>query len=89
MACIALPGDGSDLERVWSLSPDLGAAVGNLAGNPGGKGLDLPWRVREAARMRTRKINGCNICTAWRVPALAKHGVDEALYEHVEDPGER
>ena len=36
--------------------------------------------------MRIAEINGCNICMAWRVPALAKHGVDEALYEHVEDP---
>ena len=86
MARIDLPGEGSDLERVWSLSPDLGAAVGNLAGKVGGKGLDLPWRVREAARMRIAQINGCNICMAWRVPALAKHGVDEELYAHVEDP---
>ena len=86
MARVALPGDGSDLERVWSLSPDLGAAVGNLAGKVGGKGLELPWRVREAARMRIAQINGCNICMAWRVPALAKHGVDEELYAHVEDP---
>jgi len=86
MARIDLPGDGSDLERVWSLSPDLGAAVGNLAGKVGGKGLELPWRVREAARMRIAQINGCNICMAWRVPALAKHGVDEELYAHVDDP---
>ena len=86
MARIDLPGEGSDLERVWSLSPDLGAAVGNLAGKVGGNGLDLPWRVREAARMRIAQINGCNICMAWRVPALAKHGVDEELYAHVDDP---
>ena len=36
--------------------------------------------------MRIAQINGCNICMAWRVPALAKHGVDEELYAHVEDP---
>ena len=76
MARVALPGEGSDLERVWSLSPELGAAVGRLAAKVGGKGLELPWRVREAARMRIAQINGCNICMAWRVPALAKHGVD-------------
>jgi AhpD family alkylhydroperoxidase len=86
MARLDLPGDGTDLERVWSLSPDLGAAVGALAAKVGGKGLELPWRVREAARMRIAQINGCNICMAWRVPALAKHGVDEELYEHVEEP---
>ena len=71
---------------MWSLSPELGAAVGELAAKVGGKGLALSWRVREAARMRIAQINGCNICMAWRVPALAKHGVDEELYAHVEDP---
>jgi AhpD family alkylhydroperoxidase len=86
MARVDLPGGGSDLERVWSLSPELGAAVGQLAAKVGGKGLDLSWRVREAARMRIAQINGCNICMAWRVPALAKHGVDEELYAHIEDP---
>jgi AhpD family alkylhydroperoxidase len=86
MARVDLPGEGTDLERVWSLSPELGAAVGQLAAQVGGKGLELPWRVREAARMRIAQINGCNICMAWRVPSLARHGVDEALYEHVEDP---
>jgi len=87
MARIELPpGEGGDLARVWSLSPELGAAVGALAGKVGGKGLALPWRVREAARMRIAQINGCNICMSWRVPALARHGVDEELYEHVDDP---
>jgi AhpD family alkylhydroperoxidase len=86
MARIDLPGEGSDLERVWSLSPELGAAVGALAAKVGGKGLALSWRVREAARMRIAQINGCNICMAWRVPSLARHGVDEELYAHVEQP---
>ena len=86
MARIDLPGEGSDLERVWSLSPELGAAVGALTSKVGGKGLALSWRVREAARMRIAQINGCNICMAWRVPSLARHGVDEELYAHVEEP---
>ncbi len=86
MARIELPpGDGGELERVWSLSPELGAAVGELAGRVGGKGLSLSWRVREAARMRIAHVNGCTICMGWRVPALARHGVDEELYAHVED----
>ncbi len=55
MARIAIPeGAGSETERVWTLSPELGAAVGGLAGKVGGKGLSLPWRVREAARMKHR-----------------------------------
>jgi len=87
MARIDLPpGDGGELARVWALSPELGAAVGALAAKVGGKGLALPWRVREAARMRIAQINGCNICMSWRVPALARHGVDEALYASVDDP---
>jgi AhpD family alkylhydroperoxidase len=80
------PGEGSESQRVWTLSPDLGAAVGALAAKVGGKGLSLPWRTREAARMRIAQINGCNVCMGWRVPALAKHGVDEELYAHVDDP---
>ena len=87
MARIAIPaGEGSETARVWTLSPELGAAVGGLAGKVGGKGLSLPWRVREAARMRIAQINGCNICMSWRVPALARHGVTEELYAHVEEP---
>ena len=60
--------------------------MGTLATYVGGKGIALPWRVREAARMRIAQINGCNVCMAWHVPALARHGVDEALYAHVDDP---
>src|SRR3954452_4084178 len=87
MARIDVPaGEGSESQRVWAFSPELGAAVGELAGKVGGKGLSLPWRVREAARMRIAQINGCNVCMGWRVPALARHGVDEELYAHVDDP---
>ena len=39
------------------------------------------------ARMRIAHINGCNVCMAWRVPALAKRGVTEELYAHVDEPG--
>ena len=86
MARITIPeGDGGELYQVWSLSPELGGAVGNLSAAVYGDRLVSP-RVREVARMRIAQINGCNICMAWRVPSLAKHGVDEALYEHVEDP---
>jgi alkylhydroperoxidase family enzyme len=53
------PGEGSESQRVWGLSPELGAAIGALAAKVGGKGLLLPWRTREAARMRIAQINGC------------------------------
>jgi AhpD family alkylhydroperoxidase len=86
MARITVPeGEGGELVQVWSLSPELGAAVGNLSAAVYGERLVSP-RVREVARMRIAQINGCNICLAWRFPEMADRGVTEELYEHVEDP---
>jgi AhpD family alkylhydroperoxidase len=87
MARIEIPdGDRPEIERVWSIAPDLGTTVGTLSMQVNGKDRILPWRVREAARMKIAHINGCSVCMGWRTPALAKHGVDEELYAHVEDP---
>jgi alkylhydroperoxidase family enzyme len=87
MARITVPeGDGGELIQVWSLSPELGAAVGTLTAAVYGDRLVTP-RVREVARMRIAQINGCNVCLAWRFPEMAERGVTEALYEHVDDPG--
>lgn len=87
MARIELPeGDAPEIERVWPLVPDLGQAVQGLAGAVYSNPRLLPPRVREAARMKIAHINGCNVCMAWRIPALAKAGVDEDLYAHVDDP---
>jgi alkylhydroperoxidase family enzyme len=86
MARINVPeGDGGELVQVWSLSPELGAAVGNLSAAVYGERLVSP-RVREVARMRIAQINGCNVCLQWRFPEMADRGVTEALYEHVDDP---
>ena len=86
MARITVPeGDGGELIQVWSLSPELGAAVGALSAAVYGDRLVTP-RVREVARMRIAQINGCNVCLAWRFPEMADRGVTEALYEHVDDP---
>jgi len=86
MARITVPeGAGGELVQVWSLSPELGAAVGNLSAAVYGDRLVEP-RVREVARMRIAQINGCNVCLAWRFPEMADRGVTEELYEHVEDP---
>jgi AhpD family alkylhydroperoxidase len=88
MARIDIPeGDAPESERIWSLVPDLGAAVQELTGAVAMNRRLLPARVREAARMKIAHINGCNVCMAWRVPALAKRGVTEELYAHVDDPG--
>jgi alkylhydroperoxidase family enzyme len=86
MARITIPeGSGGELVQVWSLSPELGAAVGNLSAAVYGDRL-VSARVREVARMRIAQINGCNVCLAWRFPEMADRGVTEALYEHVDDP---
>jgi AhpD family alkylhydroperoxidase len=88
MARIEIPdGEGPESTRIWSLVPDLGAAVQGLTGAVATNRRLLPARVREAARMRIAHINGCNVCMAWRVPALAKRGVTEELYAHVDEPG--
>ena len=86
MARITIPeGDGGELYQVWSLSPELGGAVGNLSAAVYGERLVSP-RVREVARMRIAQINGCNVCLQWRFPEMADRGVTEELYAHVDDP---
>jgi alkylhydroperoxidase family enzyme len=86
MARITVPeGDGGELVQVWSLSPELGGAVGNLSAAVYGERLVSP-RVREVARMRIAQINGCNICQEWRFPEMADRGVTEELYAYVDDP---
>ena len=86
MARIDVPeGAGGELVQVWALSPDLGAAVGNLSAAVYGDRLVSP-RVREVARMRIAQINGCNVCLQWRFPEMAERGVTEELYAHVDDP---
>ena len=85
MARISVPeGDGGELVQVWSLSPELGAAVGTLSAVVYGDRL-VSARVREVARMRIAQINGCNVCLAWRFPEMAERGVTEELYAHVDD----
>jgi len=88
MARIDVPeGAGGELVQVWSLSPELGTAVGNLSAAVYGDRLVSP-RVREVARMRIAQINGCNVCLQWRFPEMADRGVTEALYEHVDSPAD-
>jgi AhpD family alkylhydroperoxidase len=79
--------DRPEIEAVWGIVPDLGAAIGGLSGAVYDHDRRLlPARVREAVRMTIAHVNGCNVCMGWRIPQLAAQGVDEELYEHVEDP---
>ena len=72
MARIKVPeGERPEIERVWALTPDLGGTVGQLSMQVNGKDRLLPWRVREAARMKIAHINGCSVCMGWRTPELA------------------
>ena len=54
------PGDGGDAVQVWSLRPEMGAAVAKLSDAAYNKSI-LPVRVREAARMRIAQLNDCPI----------------------------
>ena len=61
MARLRLPdGDGPEIQRAWSLSPELGKAVGRLSGAVATSSR-LPAREREAVRMRIAQINDCPI----------------------------
>jgi AhpD family alkylhydroperoxidase len=83
MARLELPeGDQPEIVKVWSLRPEMGAAVAGLSTAVYQQSA-LPARVREAARMRVAEINGCVVCQDWRIPELAEQGVDEELYANV------
>lgn len=61
MAHINLPeGPEDEIYRVWSLHPELGAAIGNLSATVYG-GNQLSVREREVARMRIAQINNCPV----------------------------
>jgi alkylhydroperoxidase family enzyme len=86
MARLDLPdGEQPEIVRVWGLRPEMGEAVQRLSYAVYSQS-SLPARVREAARMRIAHLNDCAVCRGWRIPELADQGVDEELYEHVDDP---
>lgn len=85
MARLELPTDKPEIYTAWGLRPEMGPAVQALSAAVYEQSA-LPARVREAARMKIAHINGCLVCRGWRIPELAEQGVDEALYEHVDDP---
>src|SRR6202023_2482267 len=66
MARLDVPeGEGGDAVQVWSLRPEMGAAVNRLVDAAYNKSI-LPVRVREAARMRIAQLNDCSVCLAFR-----------------------
>ena len=86
MARITVPeGAGGELVQVWSLSPELGAAVGNLSAAVYGDRLVSPGCARSPA-CASRRSTAATCASQWRFPEMAERGVTEELYEHVEDP---
>jgi alkylhydroperoxidase family enzyme len=76
------PGDGGDAVQLWSLRPEMGAAVTRLVDAAYNKSI-LPVRVREAARMRIAQLNECQVCLAFRADKVKNQGVTEEFYGHV------
>src|SRR5580658_6423553 len=88
MARIAIPeGDGGDAVQLWSLRPEMGAAVNRLVDAAYNKSI-LPVRVREAARMRVAQLNDCTVCLAFRADSVRAQGLQEGFYEAVRSGGD-
>jgi len=85
MARLDVPeGEGGDAVQVWSLRPEMGAAVNRLVDAAYNKSI-LPVRVREAARMRIAQLNDCTVCMAFRADAVRTQGLNEDFYGRVGD----
>jgi AhpD family alkylhydroperoxidase len=76
------PGDGGDAVQLWSLRPEMGAAVNRLVDAAYNKSI-LPVRVREAARIRIAQLNDCTVCLAFRADTVKAQGLTEDFYCHV------
>src|SRR5580704_9020877 len=73
------PGEGGDAVQVWSLRPEMGAAVNRLVEAAYNRSI-LPVRVREAARMRIAQLNDCTVCLAFRADTVKAQGLTEDFY---------
>src|ERR1700677_5269457 len=83
MARLDIPeGAGGDAVQMWSLRPEMGAAVNRLVDAAYNKSI-LPVRVREAARMRIAQLNDCTVCLAFRADTVKAQGLTEDFYCHV------
>ncbi len=76
------PGEGGDAVQLWSLRPEMGAAVNRLVDAAYNQSI-RPVRVREAARMRIAQLNDCTVCLAFRADTVRAQGLTEEFYCHV------
>ena len=80
MARLDIPvGEGGDAVQLWSLRPEMGAAVNRLVDAAYNKSI-LPVRVREAARIRIAQLNACTVCLAFRADKVKSKGLTEDFY---------
>jgi alkylhydroperoxidase family enzyme len=83
MARLDIPeGEGGDAVQLWSLRPEMGAAVNRLVDAAYNKSI-LATREREAARMRIAQLNECTVCLAFRADTVKAQGLTEEFYCHV------
>jgi alkylhydroperoxidase family enzyme len=80
-------GDGGDAVQLWSLRPEMGAAVNRLIDAAYNKSI-LPVGVREAARMRIAQLNDCTVCMAFRADKVTAQGLTEEFYDDVGAPSD-
>jgi alkylhydroperoxidase family enzyme len=78
-------GEGGDAVQIWSLRPEMGAAVNRLVDAAYHKSL-LPVGVREAARIRIAQINECRVCLTFRADSVAAEGLGDDFYNAVGAP---
>src|ERR1700757_746186 len=85
MARLEIPdGPGGDAAMVWSLRPEMAGMVDRMITTAYQRSL-LPAAEREAARMRIAQLNACDACATFRAPSVLEAGVDESLYEHLDE----
>lgn len=92
MPRVTVPPEHDPLLHVWTtLAPELAtAAAGYSAAVYSSSHLSI--REFEAARYRIAQINDCELCRGFRaardVPSRAAEAaeIDEAFYEHLDDP---
>jgi alkylhydroperoxidase family enzyme len=83
MARLAVPdGEGGDAVQIWTLRPEMSAAVNRLIDAAYHKSI-LPARVREAARMRIAQLNDCTVCGTFRAESVREEGLGEEFYAAV------
>ncbi len=80
MARLDVPeGEGGDAVQIWSLRPEMGAALNRLVDAAYHRSI-LSVRVREAARMRIAQLNDCTVCRTFRADTVRAEGLTEDFY---------